>query len=137
MKKSLSLFSVFLVFLAMGFGDAAGQLVSIVQNAFGVSPFMASFVSFSGMIMFGLLSVPMGVQQSKIGKKKMLIIGLILFLLGAILPIITFDFYIILAAVLLMGAGATILQVSGNPLMRDVSAEGKYSSNLSFAQAVK
>lgn len=137
MKKSLSLLSVFLVFLAMGFGDAAGQLVSIVEKAFAVTPFMASLVSFSGMVMFGLLSVPMGVQQSKIGKKKMLTIGLILFLLGAILPIIAFSFPVILVAVLLMGAGATILQVSGNPLMRDVSAEGKYSSNLSFAQSVK
>ncbi len=137
MKKSLSVFAVFLVFLAMGFGDAAGQLVSIVEKAFSVSPFMASLVSFSGMIMFGLLSVPMGVQQSKIGKKKMLVIGLILFLIGAILPIIALSFPIVLLAVLLMGAGATILQVSGNPLMRDVSPEGRYSSNLSFAQSVK
>ncbi|MDD3151668.1 MAG: MFS transporter [Bacteroidales bacterium] len=137
MKKSLSLVSVFLVFLAMGFGDAAGQLVSIIEKAFNVSPFTASFVSFSGMIMFGVLSVPMGVQQSKIGKKKMLIMGLLLFLLGALLPIIAFNLYVIFAAVLLMGAGATILQVSGNPLMRDVSPEGKYSSNLSFAQSVK
>jgi len=137
MKKSLSLFSLFLVFLAMGFGDAAGQLVSVVQDAFSVSPFMASLVSFSGMIMFGLLSVPMGVKQSQIGKKKMLTIGLIFFFLGAILPLVAFNFPIILVAVLLMGAGATILQVSGNPLMRDVSAEGRYSSNLSFAQAIK
>ncbi|MDR2868248.1 MAG: MFS transporter [Bacteroidales bacterium] len=137
MNKSLSLFSLFLVFLAMGFGDAAGQLVSVVQDAFGVTPLTASLVSFSGMIMFGLLSVPMGVQQSKTGKKKMLAMGLILFLLGAVLPIISFTFATILLAVLLMGAGATILQVSGNPLMRDLSEEGKYSSNLSFAQAIK
>lgn len=137
MKKQLSLISVFFVFLAMGFGDAAGQLVSVVEKAFNISPFMASLVSFSGMIMFGVLSVPMGVQQSKIGKKKMLVIGLILFLLGAILPVVAFNFPVILLAVLLMGAGATILQVSGNPLMRDVSPEGKYSSMLSFAQSVK
>ena len=137
MKKPLSLVAVFFVFLAMGFGDAAGQLVSVVEKAFDITPFMASFVSFSGMIMFGVLSVPMGVQQSKIGKKKMLVIGLILFLLGAILPIIAFNFPIILLAVLLMGAGATILQVSGNPLIRDVSPDGKYSSMLSFAQSLK
>ena len=137
MKKSLSLVSVFFVFLAMGFGDAAGQLVSVVEKAFHISPFMASFVSFAGMIMFGVLSVPTGVWQSKTGKKKMLLIGLILFLLGAILPILAFNFPIILLAVLLMGAGATILQVSGNPLIRDVSPEGKYSSMLSFAQSLK
>ena len=137
MKKQLSLISVFFVFLAMGFGDAAGQLVSVVEKAFNVSPFTASLVSLSGMIMFGVLSVPTGVWQSKIGKKKMLTIGLILFLAGAILPIIAFNFPIILLAVLLMGAGATILQVSGNPLIRDVSDEGKYSSMLSFAQSLK
>ena len=137
MKKQLSLISVFFVFLAMGFGDAAGQLVSVVEKAFNVTPFTASLVSLSGMIMFGVLSVPTGVWQSKIGKKKMLTIGLILFLAGALLPIIAFNFPMILLAVLLMGAGATILQVSGNPLIRDVSDEGKYSSMLSFAQSLK
>ena len=137
MKKQLSLISVFFVFLAMGFGDAAGQLVSVVEKAFNVSPFTASLVSLSGMIMFGVLSVPTGVWQSKIGKKKMLTIGLILFLAGALLPILAFNFPMILLAVLLMGAGATILQVSGNPLIRDVSDEGKYSSMLSFAQSLK
>ena len=137
MKKQLSLISVFFVFLALGFGDAAGQLVSVVEKAFNVTPFTASLVSLSGMIMFGVLSVPTGVWQSKIGKKKMLTIGLILFLAGAVLPILAFNFPIILLAVLLMGAGATILQVSGNPLIRDVSEEGKYSSMLSFAQSLK
>ena len=137
MKKQLSLISVFFVFLAMGFGDAAGPLVSVVEKAFNVTPFTASLVSLSGMIMFGVLSVPTGVWQSKIGKKKMLTIGLILFLAGAVLPILAFNFPIILLAVLLMGAGATILQVSGNPLIRDVSDEGKYSSMLSFAQSLK
>ena len=137
MKKQLSLISVFFVFLAMGFGDAAGQLVSVVEKAFNVSPFTASLVSLSGMIMFGVLSVPTGVWQSKIGKKKMLTIGLLLFLAGAVLPILAFNFPMILLAVLLMGAGATILQVSGNPLIRDVADEGQYSSMLSFAQSLK
>ena len=128
---------MFFVFLAMGFGDAAGQLVSVVEKAFNVSPFTASLVSLSGMIMFGVLSVPTGVWQSKIGKKKMLTIGLVLFLAGAVLPILAFNFPMILLAVLLMGAGATILQVSGNPLIRDVADEGQYSSMLSFAQSLK
>ena len=137
MKKSIALVSVFFVFLAMGFGDAAGQLVSVVQEAFHITPFTASLVSFSGMVMFGVLSVPMGVYQSKAGKKKTLMLGMILFLLGAIIPICVFNFPMILLAVLLMGAGAAILQVSGNPIIRDVSPEGKYSSMLSFAQAIK
>jgi fucose permease len=47
------------------------------------------------------------------------------------------SFIALLAGILMLGAGATFLQVSGNPLMRDVSAPGKYSSNLSLAQFIK
>ena len=46
-------------------------------------------------------------------------------------------FYVVLASILLLCAGATILQVCGNPVMRDVSPQGKFSSNLSLAQSVK
>jgi FHS family L-fucose permease-like MFS transporter len=42
-----------------------------------------------------------------------------------------------LLTVLLVGAGAAILQVSGNPIMRDVSDPGKYARNVSLAQLVK
>jgi len=42
-----------------------------------------------------------------------------------------------LLTVLLVGAGAAILQVAGNPIMRDVSSPGKYSRNLSLGQFVK
>jgi fucose permease len=38
---------------------------------------------------------------------------------------------------MLLGAGSAILQVAGNPLMRDASSEGKYARNLSLAQFVK
>jgi fucose permease len=42
-----------------------------------------------------------------------------------------------LVTVLLVGAGAAILQVAGNPIMRDVSGEGRYARNLSLGQFVK
>jgi fucose permease len=121
----------------MGFGDASGQLVSVVEKAFGITPFMASLVSFSGMIMFGFLSIPLGIVQSRTGKKNILLLGLVFFLFGALLPVVEFSFPVILLAVLLMGAGAAMLQVSGQPIMRDVSPSGKFSRNLSFAQSVK
>ena len=37
----------------------------------------------------------------------------------------------------MLGIGTTFLQVAGNPIMRDVSAEGSYSRNLAFAQGIK
>jgi len=136
-NNKFSTVPIFLAFLCMGFGDASGQLVSVVEKAFRVTPFMASLVSFSGMIMFGILSIPLGIIQSRAGKKNILLIGLAFFLMGALLPVVGFSFPVVLLAVLLMGAGATMLQVSGQPIMRDVSPEGKFSRNLSFAQSVK
>ena len=43
----------------------------------------------------------------------------------------------LLGCIFLLGVGTTFLQVAGNPIMRDVSAEGKYSRNLAFAQGIK
>ncbi len=142
---------VFLAFLCMGFGDVVGPMVSLAKESFSLSNFMAQFLPLVGLIMFGLLSIPFGLFQDRKGKKYLLVMGLILAFIGLIIPIIggmygpvvKFDpssngkFFIILFAILLLGAGATILQVSGNPVMRDVSPEGKYSSNLSLGQSIK
>jgi len=142
---------IFLAFLCMGFGDAVGPLVSLVKESFDLNNFEAQLISLSGFIMFGLLSIPMGILQDKKGKKFMMNLGLIIALVGLIIPIINGmygpvislenatqgKFGLLLFAILLLGAGATTLQVVGNPIMRDVSAEGRYSSNLSFAQSVK
>ncbi|MGD0036343.1 MAG: MFS transporter [Bacteroidota bacterium] len=129
---------VFLAFLAMGFGDAVGPFVGLAKNEFTLSNTVAFLIPFMGFIMFGLLSVPLGIYQAKKGKKFVLMLGLIIMLLGIVIPIFTISsFYLLLVTVLLLGAGATILQVAGNPIMRDVSEEGKYSRNLSMAQFVK
>jgi MFS transporter, FHS family, L-fucose permease len=142
---------IFAVFLCMGFGDVVGPLVSLAKDSFHLSNFMAQLLPLCGMVMFGLLSIPMGLVQDKKGKKYVLTLGLLLALFGLLLPIfngmygpkIVFEaasmskFYVLLLAILFLGAGATTLQVAGNPIMRDVSDEGKFSSNLSLAQSIK
>jgi MFS transporter, FHS family, L-fucose permease len=144
-------FPIFLAFLAMGFGDVVGPLVSLVKESFEVSNFIASLITTSGFIMFGVLSIPLGVYQDKKGKKFILLLGLLIALLGLVIPIVfgmygkaaTIDegsftkLYALFVSIFLLGAGATTLQVAGNPIMRDVSPEGRYSSNLSMGQAVK
>lgn len=138
-NSTLGTIPIFLAFLCMGFGDVSGPLTSQLQNEYHVSNFLAGLVTFVGFIMFGLLSVPIGVYQDKKGKKYVLSLGLFAALLGLVLPIIGnySTFTLLLASLLLLGTGATILQVSGNPIMRDVSPEGKYSRNLSFGQFIK
>jgi MFS transporter, FHS family, L-fucose permease len=130
---------IFLAFMCMGFGDAVGPLTSQLQTSYSLSNIMASLVTFMGFIMFGLLSIPLGILQDRKGKKFILLLGMGAALLGLVLPIFGnfVSFYLLLGGLLLLGTGAAMLQVSGNPIMRDVSEEGKYSSNLSFGQFVK
>lgn len=129
---------VFLAFLAMGFGDAVGPFVSLAKSEFQLSNTVASFIPFVGFIMFGLLSIPVGVFQDKRGKKFVLLLGLAVALLGLLSASFGLhSFARFLLAVVLLGAGAAILQVAGNPIMRDVSEPGKYARNLSLGQFVK
>jgi len=128
---------ILMAFLCMGFGDAAGPLVNLAMGAFDISNTMASLIASAGFIMFGLLSIPMGIVQYKIGKKNVMILGLSVFLAGVFVPILGLSFPLLLLAVFIMGAGAAILQVAGNPIMRDLSPDGKYSRNLSFGQFIK
>lgn len=130
---------VFLAFLAMGFLDAVGPFVSQAKQQFDLSNFTAQLVAFTGFIMFGILAVPMGIYQDKKGKKFILILGLAIMLGSVLIPTLMglSTFPVFLLTILLLGAGGTTLQVAGNPLMRDVSAEDKFSRNLSLAQFVK
>lgn len=130
---------IFLAFLCMGFGDVVSPLSALLKEEFALSHTASQLVTFMGFIMFGLLSVPMGIYQGRKGKKYVLQIGLVVAFLGLLIPtIFGFDeFGLILLSVLFLGAGAAILQVAGNPIMRDVSPEGKFPRNLAFGQFIK
>ena len=129
---------IFLAFLAMGFADAVGPFVGLAKNEFHLSNAVATLIPFVGFSMFGLLSVPIGVFQDQHSKKFVLVMGLLVAfagILNATFGLSSFGRFLL--TVLLLGAGAAILQVAGNPIMRDVSAQGKYSRNLSLGQFVK
>ena len=140
---------IYMIFLAMGLIDSAGPMVSLAKDSFKISNTMASLLPMLAYIMYGLLSVPIGLLQDRKGKKFILNLGLVIALSGLVIPIFSgmygqmvvdghsmLQFYKILAAILLLGAGGSILQVGGNPIMRDISEEGQYSKNLSFAQSI-
>lgn len=133
-------YPILLAFLCMGFGDLGGPLKSLFESSFGLSSTVATLVTTTlTLAMFGLLAIPMGIVQYKKGKVFVLALGLFTAVAGMIVGMIGVEINVYTAsiALLLMGAGAAMLQVSGNPIMRDVSDEGKFSKNLSIAQGIK
>jgi fucose permease len=138
-KNTLTTAPIFLAFLCMGFGDAVGPFVGLAKEHFQLTNFVATLIQFVGFVMFFVLSIPMGIYQDKKGKKHVLMLGLLVALIGLVIPIFggLKEYSVFLITVLLLGGGAAILQVAGNPVMRDVSPDGKYSRNLSLGQFVK
>ena len=67
----------------------------------------------------------------------MLNIGMSLTGLGMVIPFFHYSFPVMLAAFIVLGIGNTIVQVSANPLLHDVSPREKYSSYMSLSQFIK
>jgi fucose permease len=129
---------ILLTFFAMGFVDAMGPLASAIQKQYALSGFMAGLLPAFAFVAFAVFSVPGGVLAARIGKKRTMVLALVLVALGVLVPTLAVPgFALLLASVFVLGVGTTFLQVAGNPIMRDVSTEGRFASNLSFAQFVK
>jgi len=125
---------IYLVFLLMGVADAMGPLSSRVSG----DPAMAALMPFSVFIAFALFSVPGGVLAARAGKKRLLLQGLALCAVATAIPTFAAPaFAVFLVCVFLLGVGATFMQVAGNPMIRDICAEGAYSRSLAVAQGIK
>ncbi|MDE3743177.1 MFS transporter [Maribacter polysaccharolyticus] len=130
-------FPVFLTFIIMGFVDIVGVSTGYVQKDFGLSDSMAQFIPSMVFIWFFVFSIPVGVLQDKIGKKKMMNLGIIITILGLLIPFIYYSFAVILIAFVFMGIGNTIVQVAASPLLQEVTPKEKLSSFLSLSQFMK
>ena len=129
---------IFLAFLVMGVADAMGPLSDAVKEQYQLSNVMSTMLSFFVFIAFAVFSVPGGLLATRIGMKKLLLLGLGLNAAAMLIPSLMMPgFAVLLACIFVLGIGTTFLQVAGNPIMRDVSPEGAYSRNLSFAQGIK
>ena len=129
---------IFLAFLLMGVADAMGPMSSAVKENYRLSTVMATLMPFFVFVAFAIFSVPGGVLAARIGKKKVLLLGLGLNTVAVGIPaLINPPYALLLACIFLLGVGTTFLQVAGNPIMRDVSAKGDYSRNLALAQGIK
>jgi fucose permease len=128
---------VFMSFIVMGFVDIVGVSTGYIKKDFDLPDNLAQFIPSMAFIWFFFLSVPVGILQDKIGKRNMLNIGMALSGFAMLLPFINYSFPVMLIAFVFLGIGNTVVQVSANPLLMDVSPADKFSSFMSLTQFMK
>ncbi len=128
---------VLMGFFVMSFVDLVGISVDRVSKDMSLSATLAQLIPSAAFLWFLLLSVPVGVLQSRLGKRFMLNIGMGITALGLLVPFFFYSFAMVLVGFALLGIGNTIVQVSANPLLVDVVPGNRTSSFLSFSQFVK
>jgi len=121
----------------MGFVDIIGVATGYVKKDFQLTDFIAQFLPMMVLLWFFVLSVPVGVLQDKYGKRNMLNVGMVLQAIGLGLPFLHYSFAMMFASFILLGIGNTVIQVSANPLLQDVTPSEKLASYMSTSQFVK
>jgi fucose permease len=124
-------------FYVMGFVDIIGAATKYVKDDFNLSNSIANTLPLMLFVWFFIMSIPSGIIQDKIGRRKSSCIGIGLTGIGMIIPLISYSFYSVIAGFILLGIGNAIVQVSLNPLMLFVSPAEKYTGFLSLSQFIK
>jgi FHS family L-fucose permease-like MFS transporter len=128
---------VLMAFFIMSFVDLVGIGVDRISKDLNLSATMAQLIPSAAFLWFFFLSVPIGVLQAKLGKKLMLNTGMVITLLGLLVPFFLYSFPMVLIGFALLGIGNTVIQVAANPLLVDVVPGNRASSFLSFSQFIK
>ena len=136
-KILLQLIPVMLAFFAMGAVDLVGIASNYVKEDFGLSDTLANMFPSMVFFWFFIFSVPTGLLMNRIGRKKTVLLSLIVTALALIVPVTSYNFTTMLVSFALLGIGNTLMQVSLNPLLSNVVAGDKLASSLTLGQFVK
>ncbi len=137
-KYSISkVLPVLFAFFVMGLADLVGIATNYVKQDFGLSDSLANLLPFSLFLWFGLLSVPVGMLTTKLGRKNTVLLSILISILGLGVSFVSQQFVTMLIAFALIGIGNTIIQVSLNPLMTNVVSNDRLTSSLTLGQFIK
>ncbi|MDR2469662.1 MAG: MFS transporter [Tannerella sp.] len=133
----IKLLPVLFSFFVMGFADVVGISVSYVKQDFGLNDKTANLLPMLVFLWFAVCSLPAGIMIRNIGRKKTVLISAVITAVGMMIPLLDYSFSVVLTAFAFLGIGNTILQVSLNPLVTNVSRADKLTSMLTLGQFIK
>ncbi|SDZ73293.1 Fucose permease [Porphyromonadaceae bacterium NLAE-zl-C104] len=136
-KLFLKVIPVMLAFFAMGFVDLVGIATNYVKADFDLSDTVANL--FPSMVFFWFLifSVPTGMLMNKIGRRKTVLLSLIVTAVALLIPVLNYSFVSMLISFSFLGIGNTLMQVSINPLLSNIVKGDKLASSFTLGQFVK
>ena len=140
MNKDTSLSKVMPVmfsFFIMGFVDVVGISTSYVKQDFSLSDTLANLLPMMVFLWFAFFSIPTGMMMTKLGRKNTVLTGMVVTLVAMLVPLLSYNFTVVLIAFAFLGIGNTILQVSLNPLLTNVVRGDRLTSSFTLGQFVK
>ena len=139
-KKSsvvLQLIPVMIAFFVMSFVDSVGIATNYVKADLNLSDTVANLLPSMVFLWFLVCSVPTGMIMNKIGRRKTVLISLVLTLIAMLVPFAGASFPVMMVSFVFLGVGNAVLQVSLNPLVSNVITGEKLASALTFGQFIK
>ena len=136
-SNSSKLLPVMLCFFAMGFVDLVGIASNYVKEDLGLTDAQANIFPSLVFFWFLIFSVPTGVLMNRIGRRKTVLLSLVVTAVSLLLPIFGDSYGLMLCSFSLLGIGNALMQTSLNPLLSNVITGNKLASSLTFGQFVK
>lgn len=133
----MRLIPVMLCFFAMGFVDLVGIASNYVKEDLGLTDSEANIFPSLVFFWFLIFSVPTGILMNKIGRKKTVLLSLVVTFASLLIPVFGDSYTIMLLSFSLLGIGNALMQTSLNPLLSNVIVGDKLASTLTFGQFVK
>ena len=133
----LAIIPVMLSFFAMGFVDMVGIASNYVKEDLCLTDSVANIFPSLVFFWFLIFSIPTGMLMNKIGRKKIVLLSLIVTAVSLLLPIFGENFALMLISFSLLGIGNALMQTSLNPLVSQVIVGDNLASTLAFGQFVK
>ena len=133
----IKLIPVMLAFFAMGFVDLVGIASNYVKADLNLTDSEANIFPSLVFFWFLIFSVPTGMLMNRIGRKKTVLLSLIVTFLSLLLPIFGDGYMLMLISFSLLGIGNALMQTSLNPLLSNIISGDKLASSLTFGQFVK
>ncbi|MDR0796524.1 MAG: MFS transporter [Tannerella sp.] len=128
---------VMFAFFTMGFVDLVGIATNYVKADFNLSDTAANFYSVMVFLWFLVFSVPTGLLMNKIGRRKTVLLSIIVTFCGLCIPFVIYNNVSMFVTFSLIGLGNTLMQVSLNPLLANLVSGKKLPSYLTMGQFVK